>query len=83
MFGNLERILKFFVTKKLAVLYDYYNPGETSGTLGSVGLGGSEGGKGVLWVHGTGEAGRGECPKGRPSLLFSRAQMFCVLWGTT
>ena len=79
----MEEVPLGLVQPASAVLYDYYNPGETSGTLGSVGLGGSEGGKGVLWVHGTGEAGRGKCPKGRPSLLFSRAQMFCVLWGTT
>lgn len=53
-----------------AILYDYYNPGEALGTLGRVGLGGSEGWQASPGGPWTGEAGRGQCPNECPSLLF-------------
>lgn len=53
-----------------AVLYDYYNPGEASGTLGRVGLGGSEGWQASPGGPWTGEAETGQCPNECPSLLF-------------
>ena len=64
-----------------AILCDYYNPGEMPGTLGKVGVGGSEGWQGSPVGPTPGREKEGKCPN--VPLLFSRAQRFYVLWGTT
>lgn len=62
-----------------AVLYDYYNPGEGSGTLGRVGLGGSEGWR-VLGVHGLGRQRQASALMNAP-LCFSPEHKCSVFYG--
>lgn len=72
-----------------AALYDYYNPGEHCGDTREVW------GRFPMWVIGNwdrrGWQGSLVAPQGRRQrggicpnspLLFSRAQVFCVLWST-